>query len=336
MDTDPNNPPSVPPPNPENNSWLSALGILAAFFGIFLLSGLINKSSDYAPAPPASPYGPYNNPYDNPHDPYNPYGPYGPNQPQQPPKDSIGKSLIEELQQAPAETINSLDTQPAKSRGEIYRQNIDSVVLVAVQDTSTTYESATHFMGSGVVISSSKYGFCVLTADHLLKSQYYKSGLQLLVYFKGASVPQKVKVAKQAKNYDAVLLQFTDPNFKPVKTAVLGQSALLNAGSDIFGIGSCTAGVFLLTSGYVCIKPHKTHWSNEDYFSYYGKRPPQIKWPTIILMDMTIISGFSGGPVYNKRGELVGITVGSFSDPAGIITASLPIDDLRKEFFNAF
>lgn len=304
--TEPDN--SQTEPQEIQNEGYSGIWVFALILGGLLLMAKLFTVPDAN--------HPYNDQLNNPYQ--NPFS-QNPNLP----PDNFSNLLIQELSAAKPETKNSLDAKPAKNRGEIYRQNVQSAVFIAVQGTGTVYETGTHFMGSGIVLVSAKYGFCVLTAEHLLQSRYYKPNNQLLVYFQGNPNPQKVKIAAQSKNYDAMILQFSDPEFKPVKTAVIGQSALLNVGTDVFVIGSCSAGAFLFTSGYVCGKVSKI----TDF---------AFKWPTKILMNINIVSGFSGGPVYNQLGELVGMTIGTYVEPAGSITAGLPIDDLRKDFSNDF
>ena len=307
--------PDIPPaessdnsPPEQKNDWPIMILIGTMFLGVVLFMQVFNKPADVS----NSDYQYNNNPYGNPYS-------------QNPPPDPYSKLLLQELQETRPETINDLKNQPVKSRGEIYHQNITSVVLLAVQDSATPSESEINFMGSGVVLSSSRYGYCILTAEHLLKSPYYNPKKQLLAYFQGNSAPQKIKLVKQSEKYDAMLLEFSDPAFKAAQTAVVGQSSLLNAGSEVFGIGSCSIGTFLLSSGYACAKSRKMLFT-ESY-----------KLPTVILLDMMIIPGFSGGPIYNQYGELIGMMIGQYTEGgSGVIGAGLPIDDLRKDFGNVF
>lgn len=318
-------PESVPP---QKESALSIVAILVLVFGFFIALPYLSG------APAGNPDSYSNDPYGGPYVPPQWY------QKQKLPPDTLSKLRIKELREAETETSNWLDNQRAKTPGEIYRMNISAIVFVATQDSSTSTDSASsiHLMGSGTVISSSKYGFCVLTASHLLMSEYYKKDSVLTIYFRGMANPQPVKLAKVSKNYDAMILQFTDPNFQPAQTATLGKSSLLNAGTDLFSIGNCTAGTFLLTRGIVSGKPRKFYYPNSDDYPYPGSQAKKInyKWPTAILADIIIAHGFSGGPFFNKLGQLVGIGVGVIADPAGHISVGLPIDDLRKDFDNEF
>ncbi|MDP3999780.1 MAG: serine protease [bacterium] len=322
---------SVPPhnedwPSAQNEGWASTIAIFVLVFGLIFVLPYLGGTPANAPNP--YPNDPYGNPYNAPE--WFSKGKL--------PPDTLSKLRVQELQEAEAETSNWLDSQRAKTPGEIYRMNVGAIVFIATKDSSTSTDSASpiHFMGSGTVVSSSKYGWCVLTAEHLLKSPYYKKDSTLMIYFRGMANPQPAKLVKASQNYDAMILQFTDPNFRPARTATLGKSSLLNIGTELYGIGNGTAGTFLLTKGIVSGKPHKFYFPNNNSYPAPGKKKEDYKWPTVILGDITIASGFSGGPLFNKLGQLVGVNVGVIPDAAGIISIGLPIDDLRKDFDNEF
>jgi hypothetical protein len=243
---------------------------------------------------------------------------------------NLDELTIQELKENRTESVNWLDTQPAKTNGQIYKENIGSVVLLAI-----VIEGNTRFSGSGVVIKSEKYGYCVLTAAHLFKKPFYSldENSVIISYFKGVPLTQQLKFLKFAKKYDAALLQFSDTKFVPQKYAVIGQSSLLNTGSEIFLIGSSPGGTFWLSVGSLYTPARKIGVLGTAILSGSQRIPD---WPTILIMNISVFQGFSGGPVFNKVGDLIGITVGFYSLTGGLVGVALPIDDLRKDFNNDF
>ena len=48
-------------------------------------------------------------------------------------------------------------------------------------------------------------------------------------------------------------------------------------------------------------------------------------WASVLVFDGTVAPGMSGGPVLDRRGFVVGLTVGRMATPIGFGAALLPV-----------
>ncbi len=196
-------------------------------------------------------------------------------------------------------------------------------------------DQATRFIGSGCVLKT-KSGFYVLTAKHVVNfASNYGVGSsttgEYLAHFKDGSPSRTLKLIRLSRNTDAAILKFSDPAFQPRVCAAIGKSSLLRPGSRIFIVGSSPLGNFWFSSGYLYTYPGPADASLQQIWEKMG-----LKWPVVLLTDAFVFGGFSGGPIINERGELVGITVGYHSEGGGVVSVGLPIDDILKEFPDLF
>lgn len=215
--------------------------------------------------------------------------------------------------------------QITKTPEQIY-QEADYAVKIDIK-YSRTYTAGTNWnFGSGIILKSKKYGFYVLTAQHIFSD--HPDYTKMLAYFKDGSAPQPLKYAGLSRFYDAALLRFENPRFKPKKYAIIGKSSLLTPGSKIIAIGSNALGDFWFTSGNLYTKPSQLteRVITPLRLELYSKR-----WPTVILIDTTLFHGYSGGPLLNVKGELVGIAIGTLWFDGARISIGLPIDDVLKD-----
>ena len=203
---------------------------------------------------------------------------------------------------------NSVSGTPSLSDGltpgQVYAQNLDSVVLIhANTDTGLS-------TGSGFILTEDGY---VVTNYHVIEggTSYYvitADGHEYAATLTGGDATNDVAVLKA----DATGLD-------PVE---LGSSDDLIVGDQVVAIGNPLGELTsTLTVGYVSAK-------NRDV-STDG---------TVINMlqtDAAINSGNSGGPLFNMKGQVIGITTakysGASSSGASIegIGFAIPIDDVR-------
>lgn len=229
-----------------------------------------------------------------------------------------------------------------KTPEEIYPK-INYAVIIAVHYNQAISingmpQATFQNIGSGVIIKCKKNKFCVLTANHILLNNPYLKHPSVMPYaegiyahFKNGASPQKLKIVRGAGNYDALLLKFSNPKFKPKHYAPIGKSSLLKPGSKVMAIGSNLSGNFWLTSGYLFTKVTPLNHFQKNLLG-----DSTIKWPKVILMNMPAFKGHSGGPLIDQNGKLIGIIVGFMTIDYQTISIALPIDDLRKEFEHIF
>ena len=194
---------------------------------------------------------------------------------------------------------------------QIYERNIESVVAIhcLVRTTSNGQVYDTQAFGSGFVLSSDGY---IVTNYHVIELATSLS----VVLANGKVLPAQL-IGGDATN-DIAILKVDAINLKPVK---IGSSSQLRVGDQVVAIGNALGELsFSLTAGYVS--------GTDRNITTDGLIMNMIQ------TDASINSGNSGGPLFNAKGEVVGITTskysGTTSSGASIegIGFAIPMDDV--------
>lgn len=217
---------------------------------------------------------------------------------------------------ADAAAGQSVSGSPVSTTGltpsQVYAQNVDSVVLITCQIvTSYRGQTATGTSaGSGFILTENGY---VLTNNHVVDGA---STVKITTY-DGKEYAARV-VGTDSVNDVAVLKVDTEDTLSPV---TLGSSNDLIVGDQVVAIGNPLGELTsTMTVGYVSAKDRDVTTEGNTI--------------NMIQTDAAINSGNSGGPLFNMRGEVVGITTakysGSSSSGASIesIGFAIPIDDV--------
>jgi serine protease Do len=156
-------------------------------------------------------------------------------------------------------------------------------------------------LGSGFIISSD--GF-VMTNAHVIEGAD-EVNVKLL-----DKREFRAKVIGADKRTDVALLKIDASGLPAVK---LGDSNALKPGEWVVAIGSPFGFEHSVTAGIVSAK---------------GRALPQENYVPFIQTDVAINPGNSGGPLFNLRGEVVGINSQIFSRSGGFmgISFAIPID----------
>ena len=181
--------------------------------------------------------------------------------------------------------------------GQVYAMNERSVVLVYAE---STYMGQTGYStGSGFVLSEEGY---IVTNAHVVDG-----GTAFLI------------VTTDNVRHEAVLMKIEAEHLIPVN---LGSSDDLVVGDQVAAIGNPLGELTsTLTVGYVSAK--------ERYVSTEGSTSINM-----MQTDCAINSGNSGGPLFNMKGEVVGITTAKYSGTSNSgatiegIGFAIPIDDV--------
>ncbi len=231
--------------------------------------------------------------------------------------DSVNKKLESLQQQIAAGTAEgSVPGSPVSSGDwltptQVYARNVDAVVMVHSQITYASFgQSGTgESTGSGFVISRDGY---VLTNYHVVEGASTVS----IAMHNGESYTAQI-VGYDETN-DVALLK-ADGSELPVVT--LGSSSALNVGDQVVAIGNPLGELTsTMTVGYISGKERSVTTDGTTI--------------NMIQTDAAINSGNSGGPLFNMKGEVVGITTakysGETSSGASIegIGFAIPIDDV--------
>ena len=191
---------------------------------------------------------------------------------------------------------------------QVYAANVKSVVMISNKVT-TGQNGICVSTGSGFIVTKDGY---VVTNQHVVDGK----GSITVITTDGTEYPA-VLVGADDTN-DVALLKVDALNLRPV---TLGSSAELIVGDQVAAIGNPLGTLTsTLTVGYVSAKERDV---TTDGFAI-----------NMLQTDAAINSGNSGGPLFNMRGEVVGITTAKYSGTSASgasiegVGFAIPIDDV--------
>jgi serine protease Do len=156
-------------------------------------------------------------------------------------------------------------------------------------------------LGSGFIISADGY---ILTNAHVV------DGADEVLVKLSDKREFKAKIIGADKRTDVALIKIEGSN---LPKATIGDPAALKVGEWVAAIGSPFGLENTMTAGIVSAK---------------GRALPQENFVPFIQTDVAINPGNSGGPLYNLRGEVVGVNSQIYSRSGGSmgLSFSIPID----------
>jgi serine protease Do len=145
-------------------------------------------------------------------------------------------------------------------------------------------------LGSGVIISPDGHA---ITNAHVIQGE---QSLRATVWFRQADGSLKrveiddVEIEAVSNSLDLALIRIKHPDGKPFQVAPMEMDDQVEAGQRVFAIGNPLGLERTLTEGVVSVPAM------------------QLDGRAYIQTDTPINPGNSGGPLFNMRGEVVGIT----------------------------
>ena len=163
-------------------------------------------------------------------------------------------------------------------------------------------------LGSGFIISNDGY---ILTNAHVVEG-----GDEINVKLTDKR-EFKARVIGADKRTDVALIKIDGSGLPLVK---FGDPNKLKVGEWVVAIGSPFGFENTVTAGIVSAK---------------GRSLPQENFVPFIQTDVAINPGNSGGPLFNMRGEVIGVstaTLSSFGTSAQNLNLAVPVNELKKLF----
>ena len=205
----------------------------------------------------------------------------------------------------PGETVTSEGMTPSM----VYQQNYQSVVLVTSESAADRYGQIGVSTGSGFIFSENGY---VVTNCHVVQGG---ASFTVTTY---DDEEYEAQLIGYDENNDVALLKIDAEGLPAV---AIGDSDLLNVGDMVTAIGN-PLGTLTSTQtvGYVSAKDRSVTTDGSVI--------------NMIQTDCAINSGNSGGPLFNMRGEVVGITSAKYSGTTSTgasiegISFAIPINDV--------
>ncbi len=203
------------------------------------------------------------------------------------------------------------DAQPAINATQVYESNRSSVVGITNGSTST------NVFGQSSSVASSGSGFIIREDGYVVTNYHVVQGAQTLSVTLYNGMEYDAMVVGYDSTMDVALLKIDAPELEAV---TVGDSDLLRIGDQVAAIGNPLGELTLtMTVGYVSALDREI---NTDGIPI-----------NMLQTDAAINSGNSGGPLFDMKGNVIGITTakysGSTSSGASIegIGFAVPIND---------
>ena len=178
----------------------------------------------------------------------------------------------------------------AQDLAELFENNKRSVVTIYVQESMSagtgdprTFASS-EGLGSGVLIREN----IILTASHVVAN----ADKIMVQFYDGESVP--ATTTRISRNADVALITLSRPPADP-QIAVIGNSDEVRIGDEVFVVGAPLGLPYSLSRGVISGRHAERMLSNDG------------KSLEFFQTDASINTGNSGGPMFNYKGEVIGI-----------------------------
>lgn len=190
--------------------------------------------------------------------------------------------------------------------------------VATTRSTVVTLKVGERLNGAGVIFDEDGY---VFTNFHVVEPLLRRVPLaqeepELTViarFVNGRELPAKVVAADGAEDI-AILRLMPADSAERFEAAAIGESSALRVGDSVFAVGSPVGLEHTVSTGIVSAMDRTGILANRQL--------------GLLQLDASINVGNSGGPLFNLRGELVGITAARSSKAEGIGFA-IPIDRIR-------
>lgn len=207
----------------------------------------------------------------------------------------------------------NIDGKKELSAAEVYASNLGSVVGINGNVTTNIWGQTVSnaVSGSGFVISSDGY---ILTNYHVVNGVS-----NITVFFADGSSYDAVLIGGEEDN-DIAVLKIEAADLTPV---VLGDSDSVTVGENVYAIGNPLGELtFTLTGGLVSAKDRSVTSSDGTVIN-------------MLQTDTAINSGNSGGPLFDRYGQAVGIVSAKLSGSNGSSASveglgfAIPVNDVK-------
>ncbi|MEQ8471512.1 MAG: trypsin-like peptidase domain-containing protein [Marinoscillum sp.] len=181
---------------------------------------------------------------------------------------------------------------------KLYKKVSPSVVVIETKEKIENINGQVSYMGSqgsGVLISSQGE---ILTAAHVVNNAEHVT----VIFHDGKEFPAKVVRLATVADVALIKLVYFD-NHYPI--AELGDSGLVDVGDDVFIIGAPFGLEHSLSKGIISGK------------SIEETRMEGFTFAEFFQTDAAINHGNSGGPMFNRKGEVIGLVSYIVSESGG-------------------
>ena len=217
-----------------------------------------------------------------------------------------------------AQTGVSISGSPMASQGgltpsQVYAMNVNSVVAISNQSTTNVWGQVSETAASGT-------GFIISPDGYILSNYHVVEGANKLTVITYMGDEYEAKLIGFDKMNDVSILKVEAQGLDPV---TIGSSDELIVGDQVVAIGNPLGELTSsLTVGYISAKDRTINTDGNLI--------------NMMQTDAAINPGNSGGPLFNMKGEVIGITTAKYSGSTGSgasiegIGFAIPIADVMS------
>ncbi len=210
-------------------------------------------------------------------------------------------------------TVENLADNEFLTPAQVYANNVEAVV--GISNESTSY----NVFGQPTEYASSGSGFIVTSDGEILTNYHVIQGAQTLTVtlYDGSQYPATVIGYEATSDVALIKIEATG-----LKTTTLGNSSDLYVGAEVAAIGNPLGELtYSLNVGYISSMERSVNTDGTPI--------------NMMQIDVSINSGNSGGPLFDMKGNVVGINTAKYSGSTSSGTTiegigfAIPIDDVK-------
>ena len=220
---------------------------------------------------------------------------------------------LEEAQTGISVSGSPLASQGGLSPSQVYAMNVNSVVAISNQTTTNIWGQTSETASSGT-------GFIISADGYILSNYHVVEGASRLTVITFMGDEYEARLVGFDQMNDVAILKVEAVN---LPTVTIGSSDELIVGDQVVAIGNPLGELTSsLTVGYISAKDRTINTDGNLI--------------NMMQTDAAINPGNSGGPLFNMKGEVIGITTAKYSGSTGSgasiegIGFAIPIADVMS------
>jgi len=227
------------------------------------------------------------------------------------------KLNISDSDSSETQTASPVAAGSTMTGSQIYSLGCAQAVGISTEITYTNYfgmQSKSAVSGSGFIVTSDGY---IVTNYHVIADAYTQNYAVSVMLYNGDKFDAKIVGVEESSDIAVLKIDATG-----LSAATLGDSDNLQVGETVYAIGNPLGELsFTMTSGMVS--------ALDRDITTQDSTTGQTTTNNMFQIDAAVNEGNSGGPVYNEKGEVVGIVTAKYSD-TGVegLGFAIPINDV--------
>lgn len=215
------------------------------------------------------------------------------------------------------QTASPVASGETMTGSEIYSLGCAQAVGITTEITYTNYlgmKSSSAVSGSGFIVTEDGY---IVTNYHVISDAYTGGNKITVMLYNGDKFEAKIVGVEEASDIAVLKINATG-----LSAATLGDSDSLQVGEMVYAIGNPLGELsFSLADGRVSALDREI--TTQDATT------GQTTTNNMFQISAAVNEGNSGGPVYNDRGEVIGVVTAKYAD-TGVegLGFALPINDV--------